>query len=493
MLNLAPIPLFYLLAALCTFAVWLSFSITGSGDFHRRSLSCPVLTRSRFIPLQLLLRLRQTRTYLLICHATPPMLLACAIFPQYFWLRLLATLCFGAYSHAESSATHSHRDYAVLYVLIALTVLPDSLAEGAALGVCVHFIGSSGLAKLIVGGGVLRWVDAATLGGILATYGKLNVVSGGPASASLAAALRRRPILVSLLGGGTLVFECLIVPAALLLPGPMRPLVAIASLAMHVGIFLVQSAVIGLAFAPNISVYVLGFGGYGGAEYGSAGWLVALSITVASCLAVASTGLLRGKGGGPRFTPIPEEWPLTNFALFAWSAEQWKLLFRWLVDGPYRLVLTTSDLPITKPSLLVGRRVVSKWGLTARANDGENISDNTDGYGSTMIDTTEKDGVYDGWEQCLGETLVIPAVFRGLDFGAMAKGEEDYDGSDLVAAVSGWLKAEERLVLAADGRPLVNAFFVRLREDGREARVAEVIGAKASPRARAAKSPRRSK
>ena len=38
----------------------------------------------------------------------------------------------------------------------------------------------------------------------------------------------------------------------------------------------------------------------------------------------------------------PEEWPLTPFALFAWSGAQWEALFRNLVDGRVRLVLSTT-------------------------------------------------------------------------------------------------------------------------------------------------------
>ena len=41
----------------------------------------------------------------------------------------------------------SHRDYAMCYSTWALLLLPDPLARGVALGVCVHFIASSGFAK----------------------------------------------------------------------------------------------------------------------------------------------------------------------------------------------------------------------------------------------------------------------------------------------------------------------------------------------------------
>ena len=62
---------------------------------------------------------------------------------------------------------------------------------------------------------------------------------------------------------------------------------------------------------------------------------------------------------------------------------------------------------------LVGQRIQSKWGLSGRGNDGESITECQAGVGGVA----EGDGgaaamVYDGWEQCLGETLVMPEVRR---------------------------------------------------------------------------------
>ena len=42
------------------------------------------------------------------------------------------------------------------------------MLEGAALGVCIHFIGSSGMSKLLVGGA--RWAAPGTLRAVIQEY-----------------------------------------------------------------------------------------------------------------------------------------------------------------------------------------------------------------------------------------------------------------------------------------------------------------------------------
>ena len=116
----------------------------GSG-FHRESRTCPVLTGTRWVPKRVLLFLRRPAIYLLVCHLAPVLTLAAACFPTNHHMRCFSALAFASFSIAETAATHSHRDYANLYMLAASCVLPDELLEGAALGISVHFIGSSTL------------------------------------------------------------------------------------------------------------------------------------------------------------------------------------------------------------------------------------------------------------------------------------------------------------------------------------------------------------
>lgn len=458
---------FYLLASASLVLLWVVLSVAGGADFHRRSLGCPLLTRPRWCPASALRRMRRPWHFLVLCQLAAALPLACALYPQSRPLRFLAAAVFGAYNLAESSATHSHRDYAIGYVMAAAALLPDALVEGAALGVCVHFIGSSGAAKVMVGGAA-AWAEADTLGTVLEQYSRLSLQAGGPGSPSAGAWLRRRPLALRLLGGGTLLFECALVPAALLMPQSWRPLVALASLGMHVGILTVQSAVIGLAFLPNLAVYYLGFGAHGTAPPLSAGWWLAVGISALSFgIPLASPAPRRPPREHAaalefRYRPIAEEFPLTNFALFAWSAEQWRLLFARLVEGRTRLVLVPAGLAAAD---LLGRTVCGKWG------PGTKVSELQPGR-SAAASGWEESVVYDGWEQCIGETLCFPTVLDGIRVDAMAR--DDWDGDCLVRVVAEWLRAG-RLVRASDGRPMAAAAYVRVDLGPDGATVSDVL------------------
>merc|ERR1712216_302651 len=91
---------------------------------------------------------------------------------SHWTLQLAIALSASAYNLAESSVTTSHRDYAMVYICWALALLPDRFAEGAAFGICIHLLASSGFAKLVVGG--REWLHPGTMRSILSTYyGKL--------------------------------------------------------------------------------------------------------------------------------------------------------------------------------------------------------------------------------------------------------------------------------------------------------------------------------
>ena len=113
-------------------------------------LRYPVVTRPSWLPARLLLALCSKPVYLVLCRGSPLVMLCAASWPDIAPVRLVAALWHTGYQLAESSYSHSHRDHAAVYCAWALALLPAPLASGVALGVCVHFISSSGLAKLHV-------------------------------------------------------------------------------------------------------------------------------------------------------------------------------------------------------------------------------------------------------------------------------------------------------------------------------------------------------
>eukprot|EP00966_Prymnesium_polylepis_P246732 5706284-Prymnesium_polylepis.1 len=167
---------------------------------------------------------------------------------------------------------------------------------------------------------------------------------------------------------------------------------------------------------------------------------------------------------------LPEDWPCTPLCLFAWSAAQWEALFDRFVRGHTRLAFATDAVP---PSALVGARVLGKWGA-ADAGELSALGAPPQAAGAVVL--------YDGWEQCVGETLAYGRVLAALrvEFGAMGgdSGQagmagEAWEASRLLRAVQGWLSAEGRLVEASSGARLTRAYWVRL--DERKHAVAAVL------------------
>ena len=441
-----PAQIFYATAAATTALLWLILSVGNGGDIHRRALQAPLCVRPTWLPVGVLPALhRRGWLYISVCHAAPLSLAAAAVYPESRAARLAAALIFSAYSLAESSITHSHRDYPTLYCLWALVLMPsDELAAGAALGVCIHFIASSGWAKVLIGG-ARGWSHPDTMRGVLRAYGKHSVADSGPASKALCEFACSQDWLLVAISVGTLVFECVLVPAALLLPPTVRWTLVLASVALHLGIASMQSLVIGLAFLPNVAPYVLGFA--------SAGADVRAAVVVCATSA-AAVACRRGH-------VLPEDWPVSPFALFAWNHQQWGVLFARFKEGDTRLILRTDSEQCS-----VGATVVGKWGANSRAN----------GAGSGGPTKRRGASCYDAWEQSMGETLVFGGVLRALELEWVGIAADGWNTSRFCANVSVWLQAERRLVDIYSGRPLTQANFVRVeRTAGAHARIAEVL------------------
>lgn len=424
-----PASFFYGAQAMCLVVLWIIVQVVGCGDFYRHALDHYIGLRPSWLPSQVFMFLHRRHVYLTASYSMVPIMLAAATFPDWWTFRWLVALVVTAYQLVESSLTFSHRDYLMLYNSWALAVLPDRYAEGLALGFSVHFIASSGFAKVLIGG--RDWASPSTMRNILGTYGKLSVGQGGPWSPRLNRLIVDHDILSAGEGVFTLLFECVAVPLALMIPLGMRvvlPLFAASMVALHVGIFACQSALIGLFFTPNLASYAFGFGAH--VYFGSQGWLPALLLCATSFGVVA----LRG----PRL--LPENWPLTPFALFGWSGSQWTVLFDTFVRGDTRLVLSAE-----LAQDLVGLSVVKKCmrGATPARPGGV---------------------VYDAWDLCLGETTLQLDILDALDFKMMV--QPDWDATGFTHTVEAWLRGSTRLVEISSGRPLLRAYFVSVTAEG---------------------------
>jgi hypothetical protein len=448
---MTPAALFYALSSISMFGIWGGFTLMVGNDFHKRGSTAPVATCPSWLPHSVVLTLLRKDVYPIICHFAPVILALNAMAPDIRWLRLVTAACVAVYSLAETSVTHSHRDYAGLYSAVSLAVLPDAYAEAVALGVCVHFIAGSGWAKVLVGG-LKGWSSPGTLRSVLRCYGEYSLGEAGPAFPAMNRLVAGSDALLTALSVKTLLFECLVIPASLFLPSHLRVYMVFASVALHFGIAAVQSGLVGLAFVPNISTYILGFGAE--IPIGSTPWCVALAIPAASAVWTAVS-----------FTRkqhlLPEDWPCTPFALFAWSGDQWDALFHHFVDSDTRLVLTPHSCENgPQPGSIVIPKEVNPSGKAPKRVPGDEL-------------------VYNGWEQCVGETLVYGPVLATLlaAFPSMSAAKDAgkaWDASEVLVGIEMWLQAERRLVVTESGEPLTKAYFVRVKDGNR---VEEVLAA----------------
>ena len=472
-------------------------------DFHRRALTVKVATRPSWLPSAVLVFVH-TRPwlYLAICHGAPVLLLVASLTgaTAFQSVRICLALCLSVYGLVESSVTGSHRDFANVYCAWCLALLDPqgAYAKACALGICVHFVHSSGVAKAIIAGPAAWALDGDCLGGILRHYGKLSLSEGGPGlmplNRFLAEKTARGRILSATLATATLLFECAIVPLALALPARLRCHLPVHMVLLHVGIGLAQSAGIGLAFLPNIAAYVLGMGSVlhvsqleeeGGDPVAQAAPIFAYCLgkfkceywvllpapwVVAGCLGLATPlyYLLRGR-------ILPENWPLSPFALFAWSGPQWHELFRRFADGDTRLVLVTGTSPADDTGTvapdkhpLVGCIPIPKFGVGGEWGGSDGLKQRQ------VTTTTDSDAeCFDAWDVLLGETLVhaqiVEALFAagGTGFGGQpGPSSPPWDAALFCRLVSTWLVRCRRLVALDSGLALQRCYFVRVNKTG---------------------------
>ena len=412
-------------------------SLASGKDFYGRVRRITVATRPSWLPATPLLAvLRRPWLYLALCHGVPVVFLFGAMFAGSVPVRFLVAAFFSAYVLAETSHTHSHRDIPNMYVAWSLALIPARLSRGFALGVCVHFIASSGFSKVLIGG-VIGWAAPGTMRSVLRSYGALSLANLGPGWPALNRwSVRHDTVLVGM-SVSTLIFECVAVPASLFLGVELRVWLAFASVALHLGIASAQSLIIGFAFIPNVASYVYGFGAPDCEPFDSSGgWPVAVAVVAASSACV----ILRGK-------LLPEDWPSSPFALFPWSGPQWDLLFDRLSRGRTRLVLASVECQ-------------NPLGCAVLAKD----SGEADFKKSARSVADTARIVHDSWEQVVGETLVMSELLPAFDFEAMAKPDwkESAWPKRVASAVQAWLERDRRLIVVSTGKPLLRAYFVEL-------------------------------
>ena len=400
-----------------------------------------VLTRPPWLSERTILRLHERRRTAFVAL---PCALALASLKPSLLARLVVALSMSLYHLTESSATNRHGEYPLLYNAWAM-VLPERLAHAASFGIAVHFVLSSGIAKLWYGG--LEWCSPHTMAVYLDTYRPSK--SSPPLSRGLSTWLARRAWATRAIAVGTVALECVVVPATLLLPSAaVRRVGTALMVAMHAGIGGAMSARVGIVFLTTLPCYAVGFSC--DAPVGSREWWLA-----------AALGLLPTAFAVVRRKPLPEAWPLSPISLFMWNGAQAERLATLLMTGDTRLVLgcatstgTGADAE-TDAAPLLGRRVIHH-GERPKKGGGS-------GGGGE-----EAAVLHDAVLRVVGFTLVhaeVGALLAAADLRAPG-GDLASSLSRVTRHVEDWLRSERRLVEASTGRRLERAYFVRLDASG---------------------------
>lgn len=402
--------------------------VTGK-HLYDLQLSAAVLTRPSWCPPQLLLVLHQHRAPVFIAL---PLALALAAVWDSGVTRVVVALTMSVYHLTESSATNRHGEYPTLYITWALCLPGPLLASSVALGVVVHFLLSSGVAKLLVGG--RAWADPSTMQTYLDAY--RDSQSARPLQPALSRWVAERAWATRGLSVATLLLECALLPACFLLPPRCRWLGTIAMVLMHTGIALMMSAKVGIAFLTTLPAYVVGFGCL--APLGSWQWCIGLSIGVLP-------SALAARGGA-----LPENWPSSPVSLFMWNGAQAQWLTARLMKGDTRVVMATASV-----KGLEGLRVESH-GMVQADQEGKESKESKE----------SSDVLYDAVLRVVGFTLVQARLQEAWD---AVSGQWDED--KFISLLTAWLCREQRMLEQHTGRVLVRAALVRIEKN----RVVEVL------------------
>lgn len=154
--------------------------------------------------------------------------------------RLALAAAYSLYHLTETSVTHRHGEYPTLYICWGMAAPDPGVAEAIAFGVAVHFVLSSGYAKLAIGDGLrgfgsllgptpvpvavgstkakaglkgLWWASPATMRHYLDVYG--SSASARPMSARLNRAIAGQDWATAGIGWGTLLLELMVIPGLL--------------------------------------------------------------------------------------------------------------------------------------------------------------------------------------------------------------------------------------------------------------------------------------
>jgi hypothetical protein len=365
--------------------------------------------------------------------------------PKWFFVRLATALLVSLYHLVESSVTMRHGEYPLLYNAWAMC-LPTDYASAVAWGVAVHFVLSTGLSKIFIGG--FEWMAPSTMRFYLTTYYSTKMKMSRPFWPSANRWASKRNWATVFIATSTILLECGLVPLTLVLPSRMRWIGSAGMILMHLGIYLLMSKKVGVVFITTISNYLIGFRCT--ALIGTGPWWMAFVVAFLPNLIA----------WGPFGQPIPEDWPLSAVSLFMWSGSQAKILATTLMTGDTRVVLATAD----KSSLqsIIGLPVIHHGAVAP-----------TKSTQSTSNDNKERSGAQAAAHDCvlrvIGFTILQETLRKTVP--SSSPREEPWNIQIFLKALQTFLESKQRLFESQSGLPLTKAYYVQIDDHGNVSKV----------------------
>jgi hypothetical protein len=368
--------------------------------------------------------------------------------PHWLPVRLLAALLVSLYHLVESSVTMRHAEYPLLYNVWAMC-LPTDYASAVSWGVAVHFVLSTGLAKIYIGGN--EWTAASTMRFYLTTYYSAKMKMSRPFLPSWNRWACQRNWATVFIATSTILLECGIVPLTLFLPASTRWIGSACMILMHIGIFLLMSKKVGIVFITTISNYLIGFRCT--ALIGTGPWWIALMVAMLPNLIAF----------GPFGQQIPEDWPLSAVSLFMWSGSQAKILAETLMTGNTRVVLATADK--SSPHSIMGLPVLHHGAVAPTTKAQSNDDDMKRSSGQADV------AVHDCVLRVIGFTILQEALQKTVPRALSSQMEEPWNIQRFLDALQVFLESKHRVFETQSGLPLRKAYYVQIDDTGNVSKV----------------------
>ncbi|CAD7945141.1 unnamed protein product [Amoebophrya sp. A25] len=543
--TLPPASIFYLLQALTLLLLWIAV-FAGSGvDFLRlgQKLSNTALKPSWLSKRGFLFVLQSEWLYLACAYSIVPLMFVAgwvensegafstaenyeisstksrtstsASFSTYARpiLRLLIAVAVTIFHLGDSCRTSSHRDYLMLYNCWVLAfaglfvvffspndlpeyeVLASATSQWIAFGLCIWYIFTCGVSKVVIGG-AKEWACNGTLLAILETFSRKSPRGGGPVLGVVTRSLVK-PLLdgrssekssappapgyldsakrffLNAAATFTLLFECVAAPLCLVFPSIfyLRVLLGAGMIFLHLAIGALQSGAIGAFFLPCAASYAYGLTPVTQDANESLS-LYYLSIIVA--ISPVAYGLVFKRPS----RLVSEDWPFSPMALFPWNNVQWAKLHDLLVRGDTRLVVVVASQEDEQPGLQE-----TKKGTTNRPLEGLRVIPiEYDAEVPLMERQTgplpgERSVAYDLWSRVIGITTFQDVILQEILASSAKGGNEKYTSSSLAQrlteATRRFLVETQRVIEVSSGTTLTDCYFVRV--DRKTLRIVEVI------------------